>query len=70
MQKLLSYFTDGVTSKTLETIGSEVETQFVDDSGTAITERTSQLMLHFLAESGWNVERRKGHLITTLEKGG
>ena len=66
MQKLISYFTDGISSETLQTIGAEVETQFVDKDGNAVRTQTSQQMLGYLAENGWNVDCRKGNLITTL----
>lgn len=66
MQKLISYFTDGISSKTLQTIGAEVETQFVDKDGKAVQTQTSQKMLRHLAENGWEVDCHKGNLITTL----
>ena len=66
MQKLVSYFTDGISSETLQTIGAEVETQFVDKDGNAVRTQTSQQMLGYLAENGWNVDCRKGNLITTI----
>jgi len=66
MQKLISYFTDGITSQTLQTIGAEVETQFVDKDGKAVQTQTSQQMLRYLAENGWKVDCRKGNLITTI----
>lgn len=66
MQRLISYFTDGITSRTLQTIGAEVETQFVDKDRKAIHIQTSQQMLDYLVESGWKVDCRKGNLITAL----
>jgi hypothetical protein len=66
MQKMVKYFSDGICSKTLQTIGMEVETQFVDKSGCAITTDVSQHMLQSLSEKRWHVECRKGDLITTL----
>ena len=66
MQKLVSYFTDGISSETLQTIGAEVETQFVDENGKAVQTQTSQQMLGWLAENGWKVDYSKGNLITTL----
>lgn len=66
MQKLISYFTDGIVSQTLQSVGAEVETQFVDKDGRAIQTSTSQQMLGYLAENGWQIESRKGDLITTL----
>ncbi len=66
MQRLVSYFTDGITSRTLATIGAEVETQFVDRDGQAVQTQTSQKMLGHLAENGWTVNGRKGDLTTAL----
>lgn len=66
MQRLTSYFADGITSRTLQTVGAEVETQFVNQDGNAIPTQTSQHMLNYLAENGWTVDCRKGNLITTL----
>lgn len=66
MQKLISYFADGISSRTLQTVGAEIETQFVDENGRAIQTQTSQQMLGWLAENGWSVDCRKGNLITTL----
>ncbi len=71
MQRLISYFTDGITSRTLQTIGAEVETQFVDKNGVAIQTQTSQQMLGYLAKNGWKVDCLKGSLITALvDRGG
>lgn len=66
MQKLISYFADGISSQTLQTVGAEIETQFVNESGRAIQTQASQQMLCWLAENGWDVDCRKGNLITTL----
>lgn len=66
MQKLISYFADGISSRTLQTVGAEIETQFVDEHGRAIQTQASQQMLGWLAENGWRVDCRKGNLITTL----
>ncbi len=66
MQKLISYFTDGIKSRTLETVGAEIETQFIDKDNGPISVQTSQQILAYLAENGWGVTCRKGHLITTL----
>lgn len=66
MQKLVSYFTDGIASQTLQTVGMEIETQFVDKNGTAIQTQTSQQILGRLAQNGWTIDCRKGNLITTL----
>lgn len=66
MQRLESYFTSGITSHTLQTVGAEVETQFVDENRQAIQTQTSQQMLRWLAVNGWLVACRKGELITEL----
>lgn len=66
MQRLVSYFTDGIASKTLQTVGMEIETQFVDKDGRAIQTQVSQKILDFLTQNGWKVDCRKGGLITTL----
>ncbi len=66
MKNLKSYFVDGVESSTMESIGAEVETQFVDKAGEAITVDTSQKMLKYLSVKDWKVEKQKGDLITGL----
>lgn len=66
MQRLIGYFTDGIVSQTLQTVGAEIETQFVGKDGCAVQTQTSQQMLCWLAENGWKVDCRKGNLITTL----
>jgi len=66
MQKIREYFTDGITSRTLQTIGSEVETQFLDNGGNPISTDMSQQILKLLASRGWSVDSRKSNLITTL----
>jgi len=66
MQKLFKFFTEGVTSQTLRTIGSEIETQFVDSKDYPITVETSQKILLDLSQNGWSIIERKGNLITVL----
>lgn len=66
MQKLISYFTDGIRSQTLQTIGAEIETQFVDKNRKPILRQASQQIMNYLAENGWKVNGRKGNLITAL----
>ena len=66
MEKLVNYFFGGISSETLETAGAEIETQFVDSQGKAVTEETSQQMLKYLALYGWKVSRQERGLITTL----
>lgn len=66
MQKLISYFTDDITSRTLETVGAEVETQFLNEDNEPISVQTSQQMLLHLVKNGWDAVSRKGSLLTTL----
>ena len=66
MQKLNGFFTDGITSQALQTVGAEVETQFVDQVGSPITTPTSQQIMKYLAKHGWTIDCRKGNLVTTL----
>lgn len=66
MQKLIKYFTEGVTSHTMQTIGMEIETQFVDDKGDPISTDKSQEMFMFLAQCNWAVEYSKGNRITKI----
>ena len=66
MQKLIGYFADGIKSRTIETVGAEVETQFLSENNEPISIQASQQMLSHLAESGWSVMCHKGSLITTL----
>ena len=66
MQKIKEYFTKGITSQTLQTIGEEVETQFVDNEGNPISTQASQQILAYLVEWDWSVDSKKGNLITTL----
>jgi hypothetical protein len=63
---LVVYFTSGVASRTLETVGAEVETQFVTKDGEPISVAMSQQMLVSLAEIGWAVTGKKSGLITAL----
>ncbi len=64
---LVDYFTEGIASSTLDSIGAEIETMFVDIDGNPIQVATSQKLLGLLAKQGWRVVSRKGKLITTLE---
>lgn len=65
MKRLLEYFS-GTCSDTLETIGAEIETQFVNEQGLAVSTEQSQKMLVFLTTMGWQMTARKNGLITTL----
>lgn len=67
MQRLIDCFTQGIKSRTLETVGSEVETQFVTGDGIPISVAQSQQILrHLVDESGWSIEQTKGILVTTV----
>lgn len=66
MDQLIKYFTDGVECKTLATIGAEIETQFINDDGDAITSEVSQEMLKRLVSNGWRVTSKKNNLITSI----
>ena len=66
MQKLIGYFTEGITSSTLQTVGMEIETQFVDKNGDPIPTRKSQEMFLYLAQRQWSFEWSKGNRITKL----
>ncbi|MBP6866150.1 MAG: hypothetical protein KBC12_01245 [Candidatus Pacebacteria bacterium] len=67
MQHLLQYFTHGATSKNFQTIGSEVETQFVCENGQPISLETSQNILRYLSQCGWHITQRKNELITSVQ---
>lgn len=67
MKKLNEFFTDGIVSRTLQTVGAEIETQFVDKNGSAIQTQVSQAILINLVENcGWTIDSRKGNLITCI----
>lgn len=67
MQRLIDYFTIGITSQTLASVGTEIETQFLDAMRRPITTATSQKILHQLASTQhWHIETHKGTLITSL----
>ena len=66
MNRLIKYFTDGVESKTLKTIGAKIETQFINDDGDAISTDVSQRMLKRLVRNGWGVVSEKNSLITSI----
>ena len=66
MKRLVSYFSYGIQSQTLQTIGAEIETQFVSNDGNAVQTATSQQILAYMANNGWKVDCNKGSLITAL----
>lgn len=68
MERLKQYFTKGITSRAMgETIGMEVETQFVDQQGKPITVEISQRILQEMVRRyGWTVTNTKGALVTEI----
>jgi len=66
MQRILNYLQSGVSSRTLQTIGAEVETQFVTSKATPISIKQSQQTLGYLLDGKWEVETSKSNLITTI----
>ncbi|NTW61443.1 hypothetical protein HGB24_02015 [Candidatus Saccharibacteria bacterium] len=66
MKRLVEYFTCGIDSRTLGTVGAEVETQFVDSSGVAISTEVSQRILADLVRRGWSIEASRSNLITAI----
>lgn len=65
---LREYFTNGIGLYELgETIGAEIETQFLDGNGDPITTATSQLILQALVSRGnWKIDKMKGALIAEI----
>ncbi|HHH12510.1 MAG TPA: hypothetical protein ENJ77_01385 [Candidatus Moranbacteria bacterium] len=66
MRKIKEYLTTTAASRTLETIGAEIETQFVDSAGKPISLSRSQQMLEILSCEKWQIAERKGKMITAL----
>ncbi len=66
MRKLVDYFSSGISSRTLETVGMEIETQFVDEGGRAIQPQVTQTILELLLKNGWDVCGRRNGVITTI----
>lgn len=62
---LRAYFTDGILPS-VNSIGMEVETSFIDELGTPVSLATSQQILRVLAATGWTVCDTKNGLITAL----
>jgi len=65
MQRLLSYFRDGLRAFGA-TIGMEVETSFLDSDSQPISVAQSQAMFSTLISWGWEVQETKGRLVTKL----
>jgi hypothetical protein len=68
MERLLRYFTEGVESCAVaESVGIEVETSFVYESGTPISVEDSQRMLRWLcAERRWKIRKVRNQLVTEI----
>ena len=66
--RLLDYFTRNVGSyRFAETVGIEIETQFLDSGGCPIGASVSQAILARLCESGkWQIAARRGGMITEV----
>lgn len=70
-KSLEEYFLNGADrSSSLDRVGMEVETMFVDTNGTPISLECSKRMLELLSKSGWSISQKKGSIITELKKGG
>lgn len=67
MKKLVSYFSNDVSSVDFGSIGMEVETQFLTGAGDPISVDTSQKMFRGLVENNWKIKTTKGKLITCIE---
>lgn len=72
MERLLRYFTEGVRSFALgESVGMEIETQFVGFDERPVSVEDSQFILNQLvSEDGWQVSARRSALITELVRPG
>lgn len=55
MERLTRYFSGASGAKTLQDIGAEVETQFLDHDGAPISLETSRRILGSLIGQGWHV---------------
>lgn len=67
MQRLLSFFSDGIESRPAGRIGMEVETSFIDEAGQPISlARSQQLFQALLATERWEIAQRKGEFIAEL----
>ncbi len=67
--ELRDYFAAGVSGKTSDSVGIEVETSFTDESAgidTPITFEKSQLLFAGMVSAGWSVTERKNGAITAL----
>ncbi len=72
MERLLRYFTEGVENQEIgASIGTEVETSFVDRMDRPISvERSQKLFKLLIARHRWQIRQRKGELITELHRDG
>ncbi len=66
MENLIEFLSQGINSETLQTIGSEVETQFTTPNGSPITLETSQCIFRYLSQHGWKITQQKANLITGI----
>lgn len=66
MERIKEFLTQGIGSCTLETIGAEIETQFVDMDDSPISVATSQQILNHLISGGWEAVSENNGLITGL----
>ncbi|MBP7927613.1 hypothetical protein KAZ57_00515 [Patescibacteria group bacterium] len=66
MNRLVKYFTEGTVASNVQTVGAEIETQFVDSKGNPVQTATSQKMLSLLVANGWKIADSKNGLITKL----
>ncbi len=70
MKRLVEYFSKDVTSVDFGSIGMEVETQFLDDSGNPVTTAVSQSIFSGLLSRGWMITGKSSNLITCIESNG
>ena len=68
IQKLKEYFTDGITSRTLQTVGAEIETQFLDNGGDPISTNMSQQILNLLISRGFREDLKSSAPIKSEDR--
>jgi len=68
MKRLVDYFSVGLREKGIgETMGMEVETSFIDESGRPITlERSQKFLLLLCNEYGWFAGKVRNNLLTSI----
>jgi len=68
MKTLEQYFTEGISSTVVNTVGAEIETSFITSSGFAISLTQSQQIFDYLVKSGrWNIVKIKGEMIVEIQ---